>query len=908
MMVQTAWISVFLQVIASVSGVPEVINLGGLFHSTDEIQKVAFKCATEMVQKDSHLLPNTTILTHMLDVPRYDSFQVQLKVCELMGKGISAVFGPQTGSTSSIVQSLCDNKEIPHVQSRWDYYQRRGSCLVNLYPHPSVLLKALFDVVEAWNWKSFTIIYENNDSILKVSELLKIHDSKGYPVVLRQLDADDNHRPVLRHVKDSGETNIVLDCSDEKLHEVLKQAQQVGLMGSEHSFIVTSLNLHAMDLEPFQYSGTNITGMRLFDPDDPQVQNVVRYWIDSELSEGRILDMTPEKLPVEAALIHDAVLLFAKAFEHLNMSEELASAPLQCEEASSWDQGYSVINYMKVSELKGLTGHIVFDHEGFRTNIHLQLIELTDEGLKQLGTWNTSEGLRIIKAEADEDASAAAQTEDLRNMTFIVITALTPPYGMLKESSHKLEGNDRFEGYGIDLIHELSLMSGFNYTFRIQADKSSGNPDPRTGRWSGMIGEVLEGRADLAIADLTITRERESAADFTLPFMNLGISILYKSPTKLAPSLFSFLSPFSNEVWIYMIAAYVGVSVLLFIMARISPYEWNNPYPCIKDPEELENQFSLLNSFWFTIGSLMQQGSEIAPIAPSTRMVAGIWWFFTLIMVSSYTANLAAFLTVEDLSLPFRNVEELANQNTIKYGAKAGGSTANFFRDSNHSTYQRMWQYMEANPEVMTNSNQEGVDRVVNEDYAFLMESTSIEYEVERKCQLSQVGGLLDNKGYGIVMRKNSYYRNVLSSNVLSLQEKGVLTQLKKKWWKEKRGGGACQSKDGGEEDATDEGLDLDNVGGVFVVLVAGVIVGVVLALVEMTWHLWRVSVNEHVSFKDEVIAELKFVAKFHGSTKPVRRAIRGSSRASSVDHPNFENGNTYQHHFALDDSKQPLD
>ncbi|CAH0390885.1 unnamed protein product [Bemisia tabaci] len=114
-------------------------------------------------------------------------------------------------------------------------------------------------------------------------------------------------------------------------------------------------------------------------------------------------------------------------------------------------------------------------------------------------------------------------------------------------------------------------------------------------------------------------------------------------------------------------------------------------------------------------------------------------------------------------------------------------------QDSNHSTYQRMWQYMEANPEVMTNSNQEGVDRVVNEDYAFLMESTSIEYEVERKCQLSQVGGLLDNKGYGIVMRKNSYYRNVLSSNVLSLQEKGVLTQLKKKWWKEKRGGGACQ-------------------------------------------------------------------------------------------------------------------
>ena len=72
----------------------------------------------------------------------------------------------------------------------------------------------------------------------------------------------------------------------------------------------------------------------------------------------------------------------------------------------------------------------------------------------------------------------------------------------------------------------------------------------------------------MAITDLTINAEREDAVDFTMPFMNLGISIIYKKPQKMAPSLFSFLSPMSIEVWMYMIVAYVGVSTILYILAR----------------------------------------------------------------------------------------------------------------------------------------------------------------------------------------------------------------------------------------------------------------------------------------------------------------------------------------------------
>lgn len=72
---------------------------------------------------------------------------------------------------------------------------------------------------------------------------------------------------------------------------------------------------------------------------------------------------------------------------------------------------------------------------------------------------------------------------------------------------------------------------------------------------------------------------------------------------------------FNNfQVWLSLGSAYLGVSVLLFVMARIAPKEWQNPYPCIQEPDHLENQFSMPNSLWFTVGSVLQQGSELAPM------------------------------------------------------------------------------------------------------------------------------------------------------------------------------------------------------------------------------------------------------------------------------------------------------
>lgn len=63
----------------------------------------------------------------------------------------------------------------------------------------------------------------------------------------------------------------------------------------------------------------------------------------------------------------------------------------------------------------------------------------------------------------------------------------------------------------------------------------------------------------------------------------------------------------------------------------------------------------------------------------SGRVIGTVWWFFVLIIISTYTANLAAFLTIERLVTPIASADDLATQTEIKYGTVRSGSTREFF-------------------------------------------------------------------------------------------------------------------------------------------------------------------------------------------------------------------------------------
>ncbi|XP_068561342.1 glutamate receptor ionotropic, kainate 5-like [Cebidichthys violaceus] len=759
-------------------------------------------------------------------------------MCQILPKGVVSVIGPASSPASgSTISHICGEKEIPHVKIGPEEtpklpYLRFAS--VTLYPSNEDLSLAIGSILHSFGYPTASLVCAKAECLLRLEELVHRFLISRETLSVRMLDDSLDPTPLLKEIRDDKVATIIIDANASISYHILRKANELGMMSAFYKYILTTMDFPLLRLNDVVGDQSNILGFSMLNISHPFYLEFIRS-LNLSWKEG--CDISPYPGPaLSSALMFDAVHVVVSAVRELNRSQEIGVKPLSCTSPLIWQHGTSLMNYLRMVEYDGLTGHIEFNSKGQRTNYTLKILEKHPGGHKEIGTWYSNNTLVMNSTSLDLNAS-----ETLANKTLVITTILENPYVMHKSNYQDLRGNDRYEGFCVDMLRELSDILKFSFRIKLVDDRVYGAPEPN-GSWTGMVGELINRKADLAVAGFTITSEREKVIDFSKPFMTLGISILYRVNLGRKPGYFSFLDPFSPAVWLFMLLAYLAVSCVLFLAARLSPYEWYNPHPCLRERRDvLENQYTLGNSLWFPVGGFMQQGSEIMPRALSTRCVSGVWWAFTLIIISSYTANLAAFLTVQRMEAPIESPDDLADQTNIQYGTIHGGSTMTFFMNSRYQTYQRMWNYMNSKqPSVFVKSTEEGIARVLNSKYAFLMESTMNEYYRSLNCNLTQIGGLLDTKGYGIGMPLGSPYRDEITLGILQLQESNRLEILKRRWWE----GGQCLK----EEDHRAKGLGMENIGGIFVVLICGLIIAVFVAIMEFLWSTRRTAETDEVN------------------------------------------------------------
>uniref|UniRef100_A0A7M4ETL9 Glutamate receptor n=1 Tax=Crocodylus porosus TaxID=8502 RepID=A0A7M4ETL9_CROPO len=809
------------------------IQIGGLFPRGADQEYSAFRVG--MVQFSTS---EFRLTPHIDNLEVANSFAVTNAFCSQFSRGVFAIFGFYDKKSVNTITSFCGTLHVSFITPS---FPTDGTHPFVIQMRPD-LKGALLSLIEYYQWNKFAYLYDSDRGLSTLQAVLDSAAEKKWQVTAINVGninndrKDETYRSLFQDLEVKKERRVILDCERDKVNDIVDQVLIIVLKNGINVFCAQGFT--DGDLSKIQFGGANVSGFQIVDYDDPLVSKFIQRW--STLEEKEYPGAHTSTIKYTSALTYDAVQVMTEAFRNLRkqrieISRRGNAGDCLANPAVPWGHGVEIERALKQVQVEGLTGNIKFDQNGKRINYTINIMELKSTGPRKIGYWSEVDKMVVNPI----DGPLGNESSGLENKTIIVTTILESPYVMMKKNHEMLEGNERYEGYCVDLASEIAKHCGFKYKLTIVGDGKYGARDADTKIWNGMVGELVYGKADIAIAPLTITLVREEVIDFSKPFMSLGISIMIKKPQKSKPGVFSFLDPLAYEIWMCIVFAYIGVSVVLFLVSRFSPYEWHTEE--FEDGRETQsnestNEFGIFNSLWFSLGAFMQQGCDISPRSLSGRIVGGVWWFFTLIIISSYTANLAAFLTVERMVSPIESAEDLSKQTEIAYGTLDSGSTKEFFRRSKIAVFDKMWTYMKsAEPSVFVRTTAEGVSRVRKSKgkYAYLLESTMNEYIEQRKpCDTMKVGGNLDSKGYGIATPKGSSLRTPVNLAVLKLSEQGVLDKLKNKWWYDK---GECGAKDSGSKEKT-SALSLSNVAGVFYILVGGLGLAMLVALIEFCY------------------------------------------------------------------------
>nr|QBB73019.1 ionotropic receptor [Protaetia brevitarsis] len=348
-----------------------------------------------------------------------------------------------------------------------------------------------------------------------------------------------------------------------------------------------------------------------------------------------------------------------------------------------------------------------------------------------------------------------------------------------------------WQGYCVDFLAELAKIMEFDYEL-VEPERGTFGERDDDGQFDGVVGDLQRGETDLAITALIMTADREEVIDFVAPyFEQSGISIVMRKPVRKT-SLFKFMTVLKLEVWLSIVGALIVTGFMIWFLDKYSPYSAQNnkkayPYPT--------RDFTLKESFWFALTSFTPQGGGEAPKSLSGRTLVAAYWLFVVLMLATFTANLAAFLTVEMMQTPVQSLEQLAKQSRINYTVVESSDTHQYFinmKNAEDTLYRlwkeltlnastddiqyRVWDYpireqyghilLAINDSIPVANASEGFRKVnerIDADFAFIHDSSEIKYEISKNCNLTEVGEVFAEKPYAVAIQQGSLLHDEIS-------------------------------------------------------------------------------------------------------------------------------------------------
>jgi ABC-type amino acid transport substrate-binding protein len=316
----------------------------------------------------------------------------------------------------------------------------------------------------------------------------------------------------------------------------------------------------------------------------------------------------------------------------------------------------------------------------------------------------------------------------------VVATKETPPFSMKTPDG-------AWSGISIALWREIAGELNLEFRF-VETDLQ------------GMLDGLKEGRFDAAVAALTITKEREKAFDFTHPFYITGLGIAIKQEQRSwVPVVRRFFSAAFLKVIFLLTAILLIFGLILWLLEKK------------RNPEQFSSSVKGIGEgFWWAAVTMTTVGyGDKAPKTIAGRIIATIWMFTAIIIISGFTASITSSLTVSQLGSVIKGPEDLPGHRV----ASIEGSTSERYLSS-----QRIASFNYATVEEGLRAVEKGeVDCMV-------YDAPVLKYHILKgKYHLSVVKRVFEQQLYAFGLVQDSLLREQV--NRLLLEKTGL------PWWKD---------------------------------------------------------------------------------------------------------------------------
>ena len=408
-----------------------------------------------------------------------------------------------------------------------------------------------------------------------------------------------------------------------------------------------------------------------------------------------------------------------------------------------------------------------------------------------------------------------------------VVAVHEPPFVSIRQED---DGSLTYDGYLFDIWKIMTQLLNLRYQMVPQMEDGGYGMLLENGTWTGMVGELAYGRADVALTWLWMREDRLRVINYldAVP-VEQSTDALYISTEATddvvlnGEVMSSLLNPLQVNVWWVLLGTLLLLSLALRATVSFSGAE----------DTQTAGELTWTGCVQATFMSLVGQGWPSMPASLSGRTIALLLWMLYIIIHSGYTANLISHLTVSGDVRPITSLKQFSERPDWKLGMYPTHVILNDWRFSN-DTYERQLYDRALNKDrfVPFYSDEESARNLVKPKVMAFIALEQLFYLIgDDACRLVPLQFKPKRKTLSyMVVAKGLTQKRLMNKALRKMNEVGLIVKLRKKWMKDS---GICMYN------ADVKPLSLNNVVALLIIVPTGLAISFIVFTCEIVWYKW---------------------------------------------------------------------